>query len=132
MSATPFPGFAVSHLDGAVFESQGLRSFFEYRDLGIAAATQGRFGAHVIRAKPGHEAQPHWHTHSLEFQMVYILKGWVTFEYEGSGEVTLKAGSCVHQPPGIRHREVAHSDDVEILEITLPAAFGSHEVPAPA
>jgi hypothetical protein len=29
----------------------------------------------------------------------------------------------VHQPPGIRHREIAHSADVEILEIVLPGDF---------
>jgi quercetin dioxygenase-like cupin family protein len=55
--------------------------------------------------------------------MVYVLKGWVRFRYEGVGEVLLEAGSCVHQPPGIRHAEIAHSDDVEMLEITLPAEF---------
>ena len=63
--------------------------------------------------------------------MVYVLKGWVTFEYEGEGPVTLEAGDCVHQPPGIRHRELAHSDDLEMLEIVTPANFGTREVEAP-
>ena len=47
-------GFAVSHAKDAHFE-RGLRSFFEYRDLGIKAATQGRVVAHVIRAAEGTE-----------------------------------------------------------------------------
>jgi hypothetical protein len=34
----------------------------------------------------------------------------------------------VHQPPGIRHRELGHSDDIEMLEIVLPAGFATHEV----
>ena len=55
--------------------------------------------------------------------MVYVLKGWVRFEYEGTGEVLLEAGSSVYQPPRIRHREIAHSDDLEMLEITAPAEF---------
>jgi hypothetical protein len=29
----------------------------------------------------------------------------------------------VHQPPGIRHTELGHPDDIEMLEIVLPAAF---------
>jgi len=29
----------------------------------------------------------------------------------------------VLQPPRIKHREVRHSDDIEILEITSPAEF---------
>jgi quercetin dioxygenase-like cupin family protein len=64
----------------------------------------------------------------LEFQMVYVLKGWVRFWYEGQGEVLLKLGSCVHQPSGIAHRELEHSDDLEMLEITLPAEFETEAV----
>ena len=119
--------FSVSHSDGTGttfggFEG-GLRSFFEYRDLGIKSATGGKFVAHVIRAVPGEHTEPQWHTHNLEFQMVYILKGWVKFEYEEEGEITLREGSSVLQPPGIKHREVSHSDDLELLEICSPAEF---------
>ena len=66
--------------------------------------------------------------HDTQFQFVYILKGWVEFEYEGQGTVRLEQGSCVYQPPMIRHREVGHSDDVEILEIVMPADFKTEEV----
>ena len=103
----------------------GLRGFFEYRDLGIGTATAGKLDAHVIRARAQHEAQPAWHYHDLEFQMVYVLKGWVRFEYEGTGEVLLEAGSSVYQPPRVRHREIAHSDDLEMLEITALAEFST-------
>ncbi len=129
MTTTRCP-VVVSHADGAVF-TQGLRSFFAYRDLGIRHVTRGRVGAHVIRAVPGEGAKPTWHTHDLGFQMVYVLKGWVRFEYEGTGEVLLKEGSSVYQPPGIRHREIAHSDDLELLEITLPAEFETASAEAP-
>jgi quercetin dioxygenase-like cupin family protein len=124
--------FSVSHLKDATYESAGLRDFFEYRDLGIKAATGGRVGAHVIRAKPGAgHGNSGWHRHALDVQLVYILKGWVRFDYDGVGEVLLEAGACVHQSPGIRHVEIAHSDDIEILEITLPADFGTEAVAAP-
>ncbi|MHA1530226.1 MAG: cupin domain-containing protein [Alphaproteobacteria bacterium] len=115
--------FTVSHADDGKFEGQGLRAFFEYRQLGIAEATQGKFGAHVIRAVPGRYSEARWHTHDLDFQMVYVTRGWVVFEYDGQGEVILRAGSCALQPPGIRHREVTHSDDLELIEITSPAEF---------
>ena len=117
------PAFSASHLAGSRFERGGLRSFFEYRDLGIRAATGGAVGAHVIRAVAGDHASGEKHKHSLQFQMVYVLKGWVRFWYEGHGDVRLVAGSCVVQPPGIVHQELEHSDDVEMLEITLPADF---------
>ena len=124
-------GFSVCHAADSPFASEGLRAFFQYRDLGIREATKGRIGAHVIRAKEGTGAAPQWHRHELEFQMVYVPRGWVDFEYEGVGRVRLEAGSCVHQPPGIRHREIAHSDDLELIEITSPANFGTSNVDPP-
>lgn len=123
--------FSASHARDAVFQDGGLRSCFEYRDLNISAATGGRVLAHVIRAKKGAHAGFGWHKHDLDFQMYYVLKGWVKFDYEGVGEVVAEVGSCVHQPPGIRHAEMAHSDDLELLEITLPAEFETVEVEAP-
>lgn len=119
--------FVASHARDAVFE-RGLRSFYEYRDLGIKAATEGRVDAHVIRAAAGQAFSSQPHLHRTTFQMVFILKGWIEFEYDGQGTVRLEAGSCVHQPPGIRHRELGHSDDIEMLEVVLPAGFTTEDV----
>ena len=119
----------VTHARDALFE-RGLRSFFEYRDLGMNKVTDGRVVAHVIRAAQGEEFNGVPHLHHTEFQLVYVLKGWVEFEYEGHGPVRLEAGSCVYQPPGIRHRELGHSEDVEMLEVVLPAGFTTQEVDA--
>jgi quercetin dioxygenase-like cupin family protein len=123
--------FSVTHAASTNFEGDGLRGFFEYRDLGVAASTGGKVGAHVIRAVPGKHASGEPHRHGLEFQMVYVLKGWVRFWYDGHGEVLLKPGSCVHQPPGIVHRELDHSDDLELIEIVLPADFATEAAAMP-
>src|SRR5260221_12395358 len=112
----------------ARFEDGGLRSFCVYRDLGNKEATGGRAMAHVIRSKTAHDGSAGWHKHSLNFQMYYVIKGWIKFDYEGVGEVLAEAGSCVHQPPGIRHKEVPHSEDLELIELTLPAEFETPEV----
>lgn len=120
-------GFVVTHARDATFE-RGLRSFFAYRDLGIQEATGGRVVAHVIRAASGEAFSGQPHLHETTFQLVYVLKGWIEFEYEGQGVVRLEAGSCVHQPPGIRHREIGHSADVELLEVVMPGDFKTVEV----
>jgi mannose-6-phosphate isomerase-like protein (cupin superfamily) len=101
----------------------GLRPHFEYRDLGIEGATAGKVLAQVIRARQPCDGPGDEHTHDLDFQMVYVLKGWMKTTFEGVGERTLEAGDCMYQKPGIRHRVVGYSDDLEVLEITIPADF---------
>lgn len=123
--------FTITHADDRPFEGRGLRSFFEYAQTGIAGATGGDFGAHVIRAVPGEHSPGAWHSHSLDFQMVYVTEGWVEFEYEGHGRHILRKGSCVLQPAGIVHREIRHSGDMEPVEITSPAEFATQDEPAP-
>lgn len=112
----------------------GLREIFEYRDLGIKDGTKGDYVAHIIRAngkKMGDDVQ-HWHTHDCSFQFVLVLNGWATFEYEGQGEHTIRKGDCICQPPMIRHREIACSEDFEVLEIVSPAEFATAITDAPA
>ncbi|WP_149535548.1 cupin domain-containing protein [Siccirubricoccus phaeus] len=120
----------VTHAASANFDT-GLRPFFGYRDLGIAGATAGAYGANVVRAIPGKHANPVWHTHTLDFQLVFVLRGWVRFEYADIGEVRLEAGDSVLQAPGIAHRELEHSDDMELLEITSPGEFETKVVEGP-
>jgi mannose-6-phosphate isomerase-like protein (cupin superfamily) len=113
----------VNHLGPDSFKPDGMRPFFEYRQLGLDKLTNGRVGALVARARPGQHPDAPRHTHALDFQFIYVLKGWAIFEYEGHGEQKLVVGSTVYQPPGIRHRQIAQSDDFEVLEITMPADF---------
>lgn len=111
----------------------GLREIFEYRDLAIKDGTNGDFVAHVIRHN-GNEAPDgvqQWHIHECDFQMVYVLNGWATFEYEGQGQHTIRKGDCILQTPMIRHREITCSSDFEVLEIVSPADFKTRLVDAP-
>jgi quercetin dioxygenase-like cupin family protein len=116
--------FIVSHHRDEDFD-HGLRPYSAYRDLGIAPATSGLVQAHVIRmTKPfdaGEVAIEHYH--DVDFQMVYVLKGWFTSEFEGQGIHTFHAGSCWIQPPKIKHTVRGYSDDCELLEIVMPANF---------
>jgi len=116
--------FTVSHHREEDFD-QGLRPYSAYRDLGIAPATGGMVQAHVIRMTKPFSADdvaiPHYH--DVDFQMVYVLKGSFTSEFEGQGVHTFHAGSCWIQPPKITHTVRGYSDDCELLEIVLPAEF---------
>jgi mannose-6-phosphate isomerase-like protein (cupin superfamily) len=124
--------FSVSRAEGAEYKT-GLRSFMEYRDLGIAEATHGQFRAHVIRVKKDGPGAHDLHTtglhqHHCDFQMFYVLKGWIRLVYDGHGEHTFHAGDCVLQPAGIVHNELECSDDVEVLEIYSPAVHETRVV----
>jgi uncharacterized RmlC-like cupin family protein len=132
MATTTARRFSVSHRRSSKFVRRGLRGYFEYRDLGIKRATRGKVVAHVIRARPGKAPHGEWHMHDCDAQFVYVLKGWVEFEYEGVGKVTMRAGSCFYQPPRIRHREIRHSKDIEMLEVVAPADFETLDAKPPA
>ncbi len=68
------------------------------------------------------------HYHDIEFQMVYVLKGWVKTYMEGEGETLMQAGSAWTQPPRVKHMILDYSDDVELLEVILPAEFKTVEL----
>jgi len=116
--------FAVSHHREEDFDD-GLRAYARYRDLGMAEATSGMVRAHVIRFTPPFCAEevstPHFH--DVDFQMIYVLKGWFETDIEGQGPIRMQAGSCWIQPPGITHTVTGYSDDCEVLEIVMPADF---------
>ena len=114
--------FHVTHENDADFET-GLRGSFAYRDLGMAEATGGKLRAHVIRPSGPFEKSGDLHYHVLDFQMVYVLKGWARVHFEGVGEVRFEPGSCMYQEPGIHHRVLEYSDDYTVIEITVPADF---------
>jgi uncharacterized RmlC-like cupin family protein len=120
--------FTVSHLDQNDFKPDGLRTYAQYRDLGIAAATGGLCQAHVIRFMPPctDEVRKR-HLHETELQLVYVLQGWMKNEFEGHGEQMMSAGSCWLQPSGIRHTVLDYSPDCEVLEIIVPADFKTEE-----
>ncbi len=118
--ATSEHRFCISRAKGADFKEDQFRSWLTARDLGLSEATNGAYGAQVTRAKePGHTTGPHYH--GMTFQIVFVLKGWVKFWYEGEGEFTFGEGDFVYHPPTATHDLRDYSEDVELLEIFAPA-----------
>lgn len=121
--------FVVSHQREEDFAG-GLRRYAKYRDLGIAEATNGLVRAHVIRFVPPCDPKEvsKRHFHDVDFQMIYVLKGWIKTELAGQGAITMRAGSAWIQPPRIEHVVLDYSDDCEVLEVILPAEFETVEL----
>jgi mannose-6-phosphate isomerase-like protein (cupin superfamily) len=128
--ARPKQRIAISHYRDEDFVTSGLRAYAKYRDLGVADASHGLAQAHVIRligpCNPAEVSKLHFH--DVEFQMVYVLKGWVKTYMEGQGETMMKQGSAWTQPPRLKHLILDYSDDVELLEVILPAEFRTVEL----
>ena len=117
--------FCASYAKDAEFE-KGLRGCFEYRDLGVNSATSGKFHAAVSRVQAGAKGDQEirttgMHRHLCDFQMFYVLNGWVSMFYENEGELTFHKGDCCLQPAGIKHNEIQCSADFECIEIYSPA-----------
>ncbi len=123
----------VHNLEAEADWAPGLREIFDYRDLGIESGTNGDYVAHIIRAngKERSDEVQAWHVHECTFQMVLVLEGWATFEYEGRGQHTIKKGDCILQPPLLKHREIACSEDFSVFEVVAPANFETRVVDAP-
>jgi len=132
MPKRPKQRIAISHHREEDFKTDGLRAYAHYRDLGIKDASGGLAQAHVIRliGPCNPEEVSKLHFHDIDFQMVYVLKGWVKTYLEGQGETLMREGSAWTQPPKIRHMILDYSDDVELLEVILPAEFKTVELSA--
>ena len=92
-----------------------------YRDL-VPDRLGGSIIASHIRIPDGGPVPDMVHYHTIGFQLIYCYRGWVRLVYEDQGpEFILNAGDCVIQPPEIRHRVLEASDNVEVVEIGVPA-----------
>lgn len=118
------------HLADAEFGKIGRRTFFDYRDTGLEAATNGKYRAKVMRATDVME-DTGWHYHECDLQFVYVLKGWVDLEFEGGRVERLAEGASLAIPGGMIHNEIGMSEDYEALEVASPADMGTVPVESP-
>lgn len=97
------------------------RAGMHYRDL-IPDRLGGSIIASHIRIPDGGPVPDMVHFHKVGFQLIFCYRGWVDVVYEDQGQpMRLTAGDCFIQPPEIRHRVLVASDNVEVIEIGVPA-----------
>ena len=120
--------FMVQHLKSGKFKT-GLRSYAAYRDLGVQNATDGAVQAHVIRLLGACDPDvvSIRHLHGVQFQFLYMLKGWMIGEYNGR-RVKMEEGSCWIQPNSIPHTVLDYSENCEMIELILPGDFKTVEL----
>lgn len=93
---------------------------YEARDTTIAQNTKAVAGVQVVRRGKG---DPVWSAHDADIHFTFVLEGCMTLEGEGKEPYELCAGDAFVIPPQMQTRYAAPSDDLELLEVSLPGLF---------
>jgi quercetin dioxygenase-like cupin family protein len=112
---------------------EGLREFFEYRDLGTLDPTEGRVYVHVIRTKgQPYESGTGWHYHSWG-QLFFVLDGHTDIRVEKSPRYALSPGDafCIGAGDKNRHFVDRVTADYKIVELCVPGWTDATPVEAP-
>lgn len=107
--------FVFHQADNAVWQLSDVPGM-EYRNTGIAYATNGVVSVVVVRAKGECGNIPL--THSAEMRFCFLLKGGA--ELHNGGSTRLASGDSVAVPPGVTCSLEDLSSDIEILEVVVP------------
>jgi len=111
--------FVYNRAEGAEWVPFRLPGYI-CRDTTIAENTKGVAGVQVVRRGEG---APHWAAHDTDIHFTFVMAGEVTLEGEGRDSYRLEAGDAFVIPPGMKTRLSDPSEDVELLEVTLPGVF---------
>ena len=118
--------FCISRAKTSKFKADsGKRGWLKTRDLGLSEATNGDYEAWVSRANTigGTTGR---HRHNYDFQIMFIVKGWLKMYHDGEGEVLMEEGDFVYHPKGHVHDIIEYSEDIELFEACSPA--GRHSI----
>ena len=115
--------FCRSEVANAVWTTWRLRGF-EARETGIGAATGGVASVQIARAAGSIHGQVTSHTSDILF--TFVLSGSVTLRGDGQGAHALAEGDAYVIPPNLKTSLSNASANLQLLEVSLPAAFETH------
>ena len=111
--------FVFNQADGAQWLPAQLPGFIA-RDTTIATNTKDAAGVQVIRRGQG---DPAWAKHDADIHFTFVMQGQMTLQGEGHDPRPLAPGDAFVIPPGMATRYADPSDDLELLEVSLPGRF---------
>ncbi len=112
-----FSGQSFVHHRAAAATWHPALEGFEARDLGIAEGTDGLASARVLRGNGG---TPPARTHDGELLFYCVLQGTLTLGVDGHDPHDLATGDACTLPAAVGFTLAACSDDLELLEVSLP------------
>ncbi len=96
---------------------------FVARDTTIAANTRDVAGVQVARPDGGPTA---WTWHDSDILFTFVMQGGMLLEGEGRDPFRLEKGDAFVIPPAMRTRYAEATEDLELLEVSLPGRFGTN------
>ena len=108
--------FVFNQAKGAVYEPSDLPGFVA-RDTTISANTTGVADVRVLRRGEGDTV---WRAHDADIHVTFVMEGSMVLEGEGKDPYSLSPGDAFVIPPGMQTRYADPSDDIEMLQVTLP------------
>ncbi|MDE0203999.1 MAG: hypothetical protein OXK73_16380 [Rhodospirillaceae bacterium] len=96
---------------------------FSACDTGIAAATGGLANAQVARRASGGGTEET--SHDADILFTFVLEGGMTLRVPEREAWALRAGDAFVLPPGLRSAYEGCTDDLALLEVSLPGAFAT-------
>lgn len=115
--------------EDAYVKGDGPRAFFGYRDLGTTDLTDRRIHIHLVRAEQMAAGGTGWHHHTMG-QIFYILRGSADLYVEELAAARMVGGDAMCISPGMRHTVAGFTRDYFLIEMCVPADYGTIDAPA--
>ena len=105
---------------------------FEARDTTVDAATRGVASVMVARPMTNAFAAQHpWTAHDGDILFTFVMSGHMLLEGEGKAPFRLSPGDAFVVPPGLATRYSEMTEDLQLLEVSLPGNPPTRVVAAP-
>ncbi len=114
--------FVHNLAQGAAWQAFRIPGFIA-RDTTIAVNTKDVAGVQVARPDGGATA---WTWHDSDILFTFVMQGGMLLEGEGRDPFALQAGDAFVIPPGMKTRYSNATEDLELLEVSLPGRFTTH------
>ncbi|KAI3332853.1 RmlC-like cupin domain-containing protein [Ustulina deusta] len=116
--------FVHSRLADAVWGPWRV-SGFEARDTGVEDGTKGVAAVRVVRPAAGEHQPAPVTSHDSDILFTFVLSGSCTLHGQGQGSQILSEGDAYTLPPGLKTCLTSCSEDLSLLEVSLPGRFNT-------
>ncbi len=117
--------FVHNVAEGAAWERHRVPGYVS-RDTTIAENTKNVAGVRVVRRGGG---EVPWTRHAVDILFTFVMRGGMTLRGEDKAPHRLDPGDAFVVPPGMATCYADPTDDLELLEVSLPGSVDTEILP---